>query len=51
MLYEAGSVLPETDSTFDFVVADWDADGHPDLVGIKKSGTGTHSTEVHIASV
>ena len=36
--------------TFEFAVADWDGDGRPDLVAIKKSGTGTDSTEVHVLS-
>ena len=42
--------LEETDSTWQFVVGDWDGDGIPDLVGIKKSSTGSHKTEVHILS-
>ena len=42
--------LHETDGTFDFDLADWDRDGKPDLVAIKKSNTGSSSTEVHILS-
>jgi hypothetical protein len=36
-----------TSDTFDFAMTDWDVGG-PDLVAIKKSNTGTRSTEVHI---
>ncbi|WP_208921653.1 hypothetical protein [Streptomyces capitiformicae] len=43
-----GTALHETDATFDFGLADWDRDGRPDLVALKKSNTGTNSTEVHI---
>ena len=42
--------LHETDGTFDFVMGDWNQDGHPDLIAIKKSNTGSNSTEVHILS-
>ncbi|MCD9193454.1 FG-GAP repeat domain-containing protein [Streptomyces albireticuli] len=47
---QTGTALHETDGTFDFALADWDRDGRPDLVAIKKSRTGTNSTEVHILS-
>jgi hypothetical protein len=47
---QVGTGLHETDGTFDFNVADWDRDGKPDLVAIKKSNTGSRSTEVHILS-
>ncbi len=47
-LVHTGTALHETDSTFEFAMADWNRDGKQDLVAIKKSGTGTHSTEVHI---
>ncbi len=47
-LLHAGTALPETDGTFEFDMGDWNRDGHPDLIAFKKSGTGTHSTEVHI---
>ncbi|KAL1793766.1 hypothetical protein ACET3X_008748 [Alternaria dauci] len=42
--------LHETDSTWDFVVADWNGDSAPDLVAIKKSETTTKCTEVHVLS-
>ena len=29
-------------------MTDWNKDGTPDLVAIKKSNTGTNTTEVHI---
>ncbi|MGX8910086.1 FG-GAP repeat domain-containing protein [Streptomyces netropsis] len=47
-ILQTGTALHETDGTFDFSVADWNRDGRPDLVAIKKSRTGTNSTEVHI---
>ncbi|MEW1718564.1 VCBS repeat-containing protein [Streptomyces sp. NPDC093109] len=49
-ILQTGTALHETDSTFDFAVTDWNGDGHLDLVAIKKSGTGTGSTEVHVLS-
>ena len=46
-----GSALEETDrSTFSFATADWNGDGRQDLVVIKKKGTGTGTTEVHVLS-
>ncbi|KAB2100519.1 hypothetical protein AG0111_0g11240 [Alternaria gaisen] len=44
------TALHETDSEWDFVVADWNGDGKPDLVAIKKSETNTKCTEVHVLS-
>jgi VCBS repeat protein len=49
-LLQTGTALPETDDTYKFTMADWDGDGRPDLVAIKKSGTDTQTTEVHILS-
>jgi autotransporter-associated beta strand protein len=49
-ILQTGTALHETDSTWDFAMDDWDGGGKLDLVGIKKSGTGTGSTEVHILS-
>ncbi|MDP9221750.1 MAG: VCBS repeat-containing protein, partial [Actinomycetota bacterium] len=49
-ILQTGTVLPETGSEFEFAVADWNGDGRPDLIAIKKSGTGTNSTEVHVLS-
>ncbi len=47
---QTGTALHETDATFQFGITDWNADGRPDLVAIKKSQTGTMSTEVHVLS-
>ncbi|MFD7502164.1 VCBS repeat-containing protein, partial [Streptomyces sp. NPDC059850] len=47
---QTGTPLHETDDTFASLVADWDRDGRPDLIEVKKSATGTNSTEVHILS-
>ncbi|KAJ5562791.1 ulilysin [Penicillium sp. DV-2018c] len=49
-ILHTGTPLHETDDTFDFVMGDWNQDGRPDLVAIKKSNTGSKSTEVHILS-
>ncbi|KAH7371559.1 FG-GAP repeat domain-containing protein [Pyrenochaeta sp. MPI-SDFR-AT-0127] len=47
---QTGTALGETDATFDFTVGDWNADGRPDVVAVKKSNTGTGSTEIHVLS-
>jgi hypothetical protein len=44
------TALHETDPKWDFVVADWNGDGKPDLVAIKKSETTAKRTEVHVLS-
>jgi hypothetical protein len=49
-LLQTGTALPETDSTFDFAVTDWNGDGKPDVVAVKKSRTASNSTEVHVLS-
>jgi hypothetical protein len=49
-IIQTGTPLHETDGTFDFVMGDWNQDGRPDLIAIKKSKTGSNSTEVHILS-
>ncbi|KAH7115447.1 hypothetical protein B0J13DRAFT_572157 [Dactylonectria estremocensis] len=49
-ILQTGTGLHETDATFDFAVADWNADGCPDLVVVKKSNTSSSSTEVHVLS-
>ncbi|KAF9767982.1 hypothetical protein IL306_014778 [Fusarium sp. DS 682] len=49
-ILKMGTALPNTDDTFDFAMTDWNGDGHLDLVAIKKSNTGTNSTEVYILS-
>ncbi len=40
--------LPVAGSTFAFDFGDFNGDGTPDLYVLVKSGTGTHTTEVHI---
>ncbi|MBZ4322356.1 FG-GAP repeat domain-containing protein [Streptomyces huiliensis] len=47
-LLQTGTALHETDDTFATATADWNRDGRPDLVAVKKSRTGTGSTEVHV---
>jgi hypothetical protein len=49
-LLQIGTALHATDGTWQFAVADWDRKGRADLIGIKKSGTGSGRTEVHILS-
>lgn len=49
-ILQTGTALHNTDDIFDFIVTDWNGDGRPDLVAIKKSNTGSNSTEVHILS-
>lgn len=45
-----GTAQHRTGDEYTFRVGDWDGDGRPDLIGIKKNGTGTHSLEVHVLS-
>jgi hypothetical protein len=49
-ILQTGTALHNTDETFAFTMTDWNGDGRPDLVAIKKSNTGTNSTEIHILS-
>jgi hypothetical protein len=49
-LLQTGTALHTTDVSWTFQVADWDGRGTPDLIGIKRSGTGSGRTEVHILS-
>lgn len=49
-ILHTGTPQEETGDNYDFDMADWDRDGYPDLVIIKKNGTGTGMTEVHILS-
>ncbi|KAB8067088.1 hypothetical protein BDV29DRAFT_163766 [Aspergillus leporis] len=49
-ILHTGTALHNTDETFAFAMTDWNGDGRPDLVAIKKSNTGTNTTEVHILS-
>lgn len=45
---QTATVLHETDNTWDFVAGDYNRDGVTDILGIKKSGTGSGKTEIHI---
>ncbi|HEY9833129.1 MAG TPA: DUF4347 domain-containing protein [Stenomitos sp.] len=45
---QTATVLHETDNTWDFVAGDYNRDGVTDILGIKKSNTGSGKTEVHI---
>ncbi len=45
---QVGTALHETGRNFDFCYADYNRDGVKDLIAIKKYGTGTKSTEVHV---
>lgn len=47
-LLNTGTVLHETGDTFDFVLGDYNDDGQEDIYAIKKSATGTNSTEIHV---
>jgi len=47
-LHRTGTFMGETNQSFSFLVADWSRDGNADLIAIKKNGTGTKSTEIHI---
>jgi hypothetical protein len=47
-ILQTSTALHPTDQTFDFAAADWNNDRRTDLIAIKKSNTGTGSTEVHI---
>ncbi|KAH8708463.1 hypothetical protein GQ44DRAFT_628068 [Phaeosphaeriaceae sp. PMI808] len=49
-ILQTGTGLHETDSNFDFAVTDWNGDGRPDLVAVKKSKTNGRCTEVHVLS-
>ena len=49
-LLQIGTALPATDVSWTFQVADWDGRGTPDLIGVKRSGTASGRTEVHILS-
>ena len=42
------TILNSTDSTWEFLVGDYNQDGRPDLYAIAKQGTGSGRTELHI---
>lgn len=47
-LLQTGTALHETRADFTFEVGDINRDGFTDVVAIKKYGTGTRSTELHV---
>lgn len=47
-LLQTGTGLHETGDDFAFKMYDWNGDGRQDTIALKKSATGTGSTEVHI---
>jgi hypothetical protein len=47
-ILQTDTALHTTDNTFDFAMVDWNGDGRPDLVAIKKKNTNTKRTEVHV---
>lgn len=49
-LLQTSTGLHETDSQFDFIVTDWNGDGRPDLVAVKKSRINGKCTEIHVLS-
>jgi hypothetical protein len=49
-ILQTNTGLHETDARFEFVVTDWNRDGRPDLVAVKKSDTSDRHTEVHVLS-
>jgi hypothetical protein len=50
LVLQTDTGLHETDATFDFAITDWNADGRPDLVAVKKSNTGSGNFEVYVLS-
>jgi hypothetical protein len=50
VILQTGTALHETDDTWAFAMGKWNAGRKPDLFAIKKSNTGTNSTEVHVLS-
>ena len=47
-LFQTKTALHQTDNNWDFQVGDCNGDGITDIVGLKKSGTGSATTEVHV---
>ncbi len=47
-LLHAGTKLEEAEERFDFCLGDYNGDGTLDLYAIKKSATGSKSTELHV---
>ncbi|HYX39450.1 MAG TPA: FG-GAP-like repeat-containing protein [Oligoflexus sp.] len=49
-ILQTGTALHMTDANWEFGFADWNRDGKSDLFAMKKDGTGTGTTEVHVLS-
>ena len=49
-LLHAVTPLEPVGSEFDFIARKYDGDSTPDIVGIKRFGTGTNTTEIHVLS-
>jgi hypothetical protein len=47
-LLRTGTVLGPTDDRYSFSVADWNADGRPDLLVVQRSGTASGRTELSV---
>ncbi|MGB7443488.1 MAG: FG-GAP-like repeat-containing protein, partial [Coleofasciculaceae cyanobacterium] len=47
-LLQTGTILVETGDNFEFVTGDYNNDGFTDVLAIKKSSTGSLTTEVHV---
>jgi hypothetical protein len=48
LLLDTATPLGPTDGRYAFAMADWNADGHPDLVVTQRSGTASGRTEVRV---
>ncbi|WP_231956699.1 MULTISPECIES: VCBS repeat-containing protein [unclassified Actinoplanes] len=48
LLVETATVLGPTDDRYQFSVADWNADGHPDLLATQTTGTASGKVEVQV---
>jgi hypothetical protein len=49
-ILQTATPLEETDDTYEFLLSDWNGDGKPDLIAIKKTSTDTEFTQVQIFS-
>jgi hypothetical protein len=47
-VFQTSTILHETGDNFEFQVGDYNSDGYTDIFAIKKSETGTNSTEFHV---
>lgn len=47
-LLSIATILHSTGKEFNFIVTDFTKDNIPDLIAVKKQGTGTNKTEIHV---